>query len=590
MAAAVRYVRKRGSVFQYERRVPTKIVRHGEAWRDHFNSQALWRRSLQTTETAELFAAAEAVHHDFERRKHAALALVNGVSSTPSATPLVTLTRLSRPVTKHDLEILEADARRRESRYFEQLYLTADSDPARADWLADHVEQYELDAAERRAAIVIPGFDDVDRPWLPSPVREARAMIDALGLDAPEASPTFGAIVAAIRRGYLAGAHDVNEILAGRAKPSIAAEPESPAPQAPTLSEAVAAYITHKRPKKRTITQIRTCMRELIDMVGDKPLDALSRADFEAYVQFRANRVVGTKSKDAVERPAALDTVKKSLGLLRAAIGHVIDHRDFAFEGPNPAVGIKVETYVQRVDKAVMPDKRPLRVGELNKLLQHPWFTGCASAKQTHASGDFRLTGAEYWAPIVAMHTGTRLSELGGLRIAETLLDDPHPHLVIRDNEYRTTKKGYARCVPVLDVLFELGFADYVERIRDSGADRLFPDWVAPVTGNNDDDDRWYNSRLVRAFNRTVVKKQLGSTLLAGARQEVTWHSFRGAFKSMLGASRYRLHPNIINEVIGHAKSEMDQRYIGTVPIEETYPAIRACRYERLVLPDPPRR
>ena len=72
------------------------------------------------------------------------------------------------------------------------------------------------------------------------------------------------------------------------------------------------------------------------------------------------------------------------------------------------------------------------------------------------------------------------------------------------------------------------------------------------------------------------------------ARLEVTFHSFRGAFKSMLGLKRHNVPPNVINEVIGHSKSEMDKRYVSVVPLEETYSAIHATGWPELIIPDAP--
>lgn len=80
----------------------------------------------------------------------------------------------------------------------------------------------------------------------------------------------------------------------------------------------------------------------------------------------------------------------------------------------------------------------------------------------------------------------------------------------------------------------------------------------------------------------------LKGILIRRARREVTFHSFRDAFKTMLGLSNYRLPPNYKHEVIGHAKFALDQRHVGEIPVDETYPAVRACRYEGLALPPPP--
>lgn len=583
--AAIKYVTKRGRVFTYERRVPVKIIRDAIVWQRHFEAKKLWRRSLRTKDTGSaFFAAAEAVHADYERRELNALRDL-GLPSPNTSAPEIAVSRMTRPVTQHDLEMLEADRRRMQLGIWQQIYLRADGSPPHAEALADLLEQWGIDAEDWRKAVVTPGFEDPRLPHLPSPTRDARDAVEALGLDAQPGTPAFGAVVAAIRRGYLAGAHDVGELLEGRIKPRVASSQQTD--NALLFSEAVAAYLNHKSLAPRTAHEIQTNRDEFIALVGDKPLPAITQADFKRYVEYRANRVVGTKTSDAVARPAAAASVKKALTLLRAAINHAIDRDDFA--GPNPAAGINIDRYVKSPDKAIMPDKRPFKVGEINKLLRHPWFTGCAgdTPNKSHKPGSHRLTGAEYWAPVLAIYTGCRVSELGGLRLAETHIDDPMPHFVIRDNEYRTTKGGYSRDVPILDALIDLGFADYVARIRKSGADRLFPDWTPPQTSRGNA-TAWYNAPVIKAFNRSVIPAQLGDGMVKGARRDVTFHSFRGAFKTMLQSARYGLHPNIINEVIGHAKGQLDERYVGKIPIEETYPAIRACRYEGLNVPPAP--
>ena len=323
-------------------------------------------------------------------------------------------------------------------------------------------------------------------------------------------------------------------------------------------------------------------------LFGNKRLDELSRRDFQNYAQHLAKQVIGGKTEGSIVRPPSSATVKKRIGLLRSVINHAIDRDHFA--GPNPASGIKVDAFVERPNRSVMPVKRRLSVEEMNLLFQHPWFTGCASETNTHAAGRCRLKGQEYWVPVVAALTGCRAGELGGLMLAEVMLDGTTPHLLIRDNKYRRTKGGYARKVPLLDALLDLGFAKYVDSVRKSGADRLFPDWQPPKGKNTDrnDDKAWSNGKIIRAFNRTVIPTMLNGRLIEGARQEVTFHSLRGAFKAMLGNAEYKLNQNIINEVIGHAKSEMDARYIGEISIEETYPAIRECRYIGLKLPISP--
>jgi hypothetical protein len=52
----------------------------------------------------------------------------------------------------------------------------------------------------------------------------------------------------------------------------------------------------------------------------------------------------------------------------------------------------------------------------------------------------------------------------------------------------------------------------------------------------------------------------------------------------MIGTTN-NLPINVVHEVVGHAKSELDARYIGDVTIEETYPQVKGLRYKDLIIP-----
>jgi integrase len=578
LAGAVRYVRTREGVFQYERRVP-ESVRALPAFDTLFGAKPLFRRSLRTKIQKEMYAAADRVHLEFED-------LVAEALGRPKTKPSLLPAPL-RKVTDQDIEDIAARYEQATARPFLLASLKADSEPAYAAELERL--RYDLETYAEENSKVLRERGAASTPSsIESPVELARYVIKRDGYDADEGSPQFGAIVAAIRAGKERGYRRINALESGELLPLLPVkEAEEPSARL-TIRQAIENYLAHRTFPAKTVSEVNLSLRTFESIVGNKAVDALARSDFQNFVAHLASQTVGGKSKESIKRPMALQTVKKRLGFFNAAINHAMDRG--AFEGPNPASNIKVEAWVRKADPAVTPEKRPFKIGELNAIFRHPWFTGCKSADATHQPGSHRLKGAEYWVPVVALWTGCRASELGGLRLAEVMIDDPHPHFAVRDNEYRSTKGGYARDIPILDGLLELGFADYVERIKDSGADRLFPDWVSPRrTGIfNKDDAAWSNAKLIRAFNRTVVPSTLSHLLVAGARRAVTFHSFRGAFKSMIGLSENRPHHNIVKEVIGHSKTDLDQRYEGTIPIEETYSAIRSCKFKGLEIPVAP--
>lgn len=584
LAAAVKHVGKRNGVYQYSRRVPVEVQKDEARFEVFFGSKPLFRVSLRTKDIGEMHAAALTAHQRFEAK----VAAVTQREVKPSAPAAVasepSQTRLM-PVTDKLLEGLADRYREITFDPFERLYHKADSAPNYAEEYERVLYDMETYAEESQQALLSKSSSDRD---FETPAHIAERIVRKINLDAPVGSDAFGAVVGAVRVGIMRGREQIQALIEGKTIPRLPKAPKSVKPSTPTLREAVETYLSARQLKKRTETEVRSSLSLFEKVAGNKRLADISKRDFLDYVEFLAKQVIGGKSAGSVVRTPSAETVAKRVTLLRAVIAHAIDRSDF--DGPNPAKDINIDAFVAKPDRSVMPQKRRFDIDELNLIFQHPWFTGCASATNTHAPGNYRLKGTEFWAPIMALLTGCRAGELGGLMLSEIALDSSCPHLVIRDNKYRGTKGGYARKVPILDELLSLGFADYVEAVRKKGADRLFPDWQPSrsADGESNDGNRWSNSSMLRAFNRTVVPQMLGDKLVAGARSPVTFHSFRGAFKAMLQRKEYGLHPNTINEVIGHAKDELEARYIGEIAIEQTYSEIRGCRFPGLVLPSPP--
>lgn len=583
MASRVRYVTLRNGVYWYHRRVPQDIVRHEKAFQRLFKGDKLFRRTLWTKELNQVFEAAAEKQREYDGLVAQARAMSG---ATTTAAPM----REMRKVTKEVLDQIKAYERALTARPFAQAAVWAEQDPDQAEHFQRMIDDREMFAEDRRDLLTRKGARALT-PAHAAPLDRADEIIERFRLDAPTSSPDHSLVSIALREGALAGEGDVDRIIVGELlhfEPPRSLDAPVERSDAPTIRTVVELYVRDVSMAPKTQREVLSSLALFEQFVGNKSLDELHRRDFTSFIERIAQKQIGGRSDDSVSRSIAPGSVAKKHGALRTAINHGIEKH--VFEGPNPAAGIKVSAWVKAQDKSVMPDKRPFTPGELQLVFEHPWFTGCRSRSQSHKPGELRLTGSEYWAPVVALFTGCRASELGGLKLSEIHLVDTQPHIRIRDNEYRPTKGGYARFVPLLDALLELGFGDYVTAVRDLGSDRLFPDWESPRrTGSFDKDDAaWSNARLIRSFNRTVIKHRLGRVLTPGARREVTFHSFRGAFKSMLGLTKHRVAHNVVNEVVGHAKSELDKRYVSVVPLQETYPAIRTCRWEELKIPPAP--
>jgi integrase len=582
----VPYIRCRDGVFYYERRVPTDIVRYEEGYRRAFGGRPLYRKSLMTKRRSEIHAQAQIVEQEFERLCSLARGRVE-TTDTKSATGQKPAKVKLRSVTPALLEQIAHQAHCVRLKPWIVDVQAAENDPTSAEFLEYKIQQREWDGQEEMRLLTQPSAEN-DDPTLSTPREDALNIVRWRALDAPEGSSAFSEIVHAVRRGRLAGEQDVDNLVGGQHvvlpdSPSGAAAPGSVAGLS-TYRDAMDAYIAERGIAPRTIAEVRKAMEEFEQIVGVKSLEELTSDDFTVFLDSVAGVVVGGKTAGSIVRPRALQTIKKRVRLLSTVINHAKSRR--RFKGDNPAAGLRVDAWVTPVDRSLMSEKRPFAVDELNAVFTHPWFTGCLP-KNHHESGSQLLDDSHYWAPVVAAYTGCRASELGGLRLAEISLDGPIPYIHVRDNAYRPTKKNYERMVPVLDALLALGFGEYVGRMRGQGHDRLFPDWKPPKrTGTFDKDDaRWSHASHIRSFNRTVVPNCLAHKLAPGARLPVTFHSFRGAFKTMLGQQRFGIPERQINQVIGHAIHDLDRRYRGKAALEDLYASMKECDYQGIVIP-----
>lgn len=353
------------------------------------------------------------------------------------------------------------------------------------------------------------------------------------------------------------------------------------------LADVVENYLKARSTPTKASSETRLALRQFEHAVGRKALAAITRPDVIKFVEHVANHTIGGKTPGSIVRPISEQSVSKRLRMLGSAINHA--RNTGAFDGPNPMRDIKVSAFVKRSDPSIMPKKRRFQTSELNLLFKHPWFTGCKSPTEPYVAGRHRLRGAEFWVPIVALYTGCRAGELAGLKLSEVRLDDPLPHFIVRPNEYRGVKNGHMRQVPVLEALVEMGFVDYLKRIELTGHDRVFPDWtVTKKSGSiKADDPAWSNAKIIRAFNRNVASTALGDKRLLNARLEVTFHGLRGSFKAMLLTNK--VPSVIVNEVVAHAHNDLDDRYVGKLSIEETYPEVHKCDYKGLIKPVAPK-
>lgn len=186
----------------------------------------------------------------------------------------------------------------------------------------------------------------------------------------------------------------------------------------PTLTDALEEYlkIHPKRANKSFEGKTRLVFKTLVDCIGDKPIDSLSRSDAHKYVTAEIARGVKT------------GTVSRYLNSIRAVVETWL--REKEIEKSNPFTRIPIPENGKDAKK-----RQPFSQTELKHL-----FTSCKEKDD-----DIR------WLIAILGDTGARLAEIAGLAMEDLILDTDVPHIIIKSHPWRSLKnKSSERRVPLL--------------------------------------------------------------------------------------------------------------------------------------------
>lgn len=557
------YIVPRGNMFQFSRRVPQAVIDNSDAWHQHFGGRRTYRVTLHTDDYACALERGAEEQRKFEK-------LINLATQQKQ----VGQVRVARAPTATDLgEVAQAISDRIALRWRNSIKSALVNEVA-AEALAIKI-QYEIE--EHRPVDPSAGPDEDE-------IEYAREYNRKWGFNVDESSDDFAELIWAVRDGRTQGRLYASDLLGGKSLPDSASstlisrfgrKAASSATQH-RFSEVVSEQRRVSNFSKKTLQKADRAQRLFIQLNGDKPVDLIIAEDIHKYIDAVATQEVGNKGK-SVSRA----TVQSYLTQISSPLGYAVQRRWLVH---NPAVGHNIKHWVAPSDPIKTPAKRPFTTAELNDVFSYFWFTGCQSARQSHAPGSELLNDMRYWAPVLALYTGARAAELGGLKLNEIILG-PVPYFLIQPNGYRRTKFNKSRIVPMLDALIKLGFLNYLDRIKASGSDRLFPDWKCPAErGGTEEEEqtRWSNSKWIRSFNRTVIPQVVPPQNAEAERSAVTFHSFRGSFKSLLIRSGSEKKANAI---IGHSETALDKAYLISVTPEDLHREFHNASYEGLVLP-----
>ena len=211
--------------------------------------------------------------------------------------------------------------------------------------------------------------------------------------------------------------------------------------------------------------------------------------------------------------------------------------------------------------------ERPYNIEELQTIFNSPIYTKGQRPKRFQ--GD-----SAYWIPLLALHSGARLNELGQIFIEDLGIEDSINFYMIRPDSStgRTVKDSKRRRVPIHPELIKMGFLAYVEKIKSEGQVQLFPE-LKVTREDGKLADKW------GAWWSSYVRKELNIT-----RIPQPTHGFRHTF--IAHGRRCKVDAEHRRIIEGHAPTTVEFKAYGDslFPLEPLYEELQKLNFKGLDL------
>lgn len=188
---------------------------------------------------------------------------------------------------------------------------------------------------------------------------------------------------------------------------------------------------------------------------------------------------------------------------------------------------------------------------EITAITRSPVYAGSASIHRRYSAGNvIKFDDHVYWAPLIAAHTGMRVSEIGMLQLDQfqdwfgrtTIMLEATEESAARGEGYKTINA--LRRVPVHQQLIDIGLLDFAAHQRAKGLSRVFPDWTQHVKGGvSGQPEIHYEADFFNAH-------RLKWNVPAARAKKLSFHSFRGFF--IQACRDARVDPYTALKWVGH--------------------------------------
>nr|WP_083859867.1 site-specific integrase [Herbaspirillum sp. B39] len=296
--------------------------------------------------------------------------------------------------------------------------------------------------------------------------------------------------------------------------------------QSPKLSHIAAEWIVERRLKNsaRTVDAKAYHLKDFTER-------ALKNEDPEVNELDKAH-IVAYKSALLKEGQAA-KTIDNKLLSIADFFEYALGQGAYTRHNTNPVTGLYVLTKKERVKQT--ESYEPFAKDELAALFEPLAYKAAMKAPDL------------YWGPLLGIYTGMRISEATQIRCQDVIEAENGVHYIY---VYRSKTSNGIRKVPICDALIQLGFLDYVEEVRQAGAERIFPH-RSFVNGS-------YSKRLSEE-----LLKYLKARKIKKPNDHKSFHSFRVNVITQLANNG--ISATLASRVVGHGTEKGMDVHLGYV-------------------------
>lgn len=300
-----------------------------------------------------------------------------------------------------------------------------------------------------------------------------------------------------------------------------------------------------KDPNRSAVRERRYILTLLKDVIGDKPIGSITVDDASAFADLLSvwpaylhnnpdlkhmpPLAIAARAKQLRLRAITLPTQGKHILSVKAFFHWCVESGAIA---EDPFRFIQMSRYHDAVPrkKEVFTPQDLQVLFDPNRLRMHT---------EPH----------KYWVPLIALYTGMRVNEISQLYLedlkTETIIDESGAMQTMLCFDITPFRKGQRlktphskRRIPVHSTLLNLGFEDYVEDVRKSGADHLFPGLTWGCDGPGRVMTQWFNGPHLRKVCSITARSK-------------TFHCFRHTITTL--ADRCLTPKSIMRTLNGHS-------------------------------------